>query len=373
MLLSNSQLERLRYVADPGADGVIAEIAQAGEVDLVNQVMRHLMAGDQSAIAGLPPRIRTWLEQTAHLPKWVQPERLARAQELFKVQGVPICSILGTASLVDCYACIKGVQVLNFTHRLDKDPYRRIGETLQYVLLVMAPGALQPEGRGMWAVQKIRLMHGAIRYLIRRSGRWNERALGLPICQEDLLGTLMTFSYTVMRNLRRVGLRVTAQEAEDYLYYWRAVGEMMGVRPELIPQNMRAARLLTRRIFRRHQGPSPDGVVMTQALLDLYAQLTPGQGFDGIPASITRHLVGRRVATWMQVPRSPWEPLVELSIPLAWVLDRVLRRSNSVRDLLGRFGLEMLQVQSIEMAGYRRAGFDIPPELRTAWGLGGAT
>lgn len=82
--------------------------------------------------------------------------------------------------------------VLTFSQRLGHDPYRRLGETGQFVLSVTTRGALGPRGQGIRKVQKVRLLHAAIRHLIRRSPGWPEEELGPPICQEDLAGTLGT-------------------------------------------------------------------------------------------------------------------------------------------------------------------------------------
>jgi hypothetical protein len=53
-----------------------------------------------------------------------------------------------------------------YTHRLINHPFRRIVETAQFVLDVMAPDGLGHSGRGVRSAQKVRLMHAAIRHLI---------------------------------------------------------------------------------------------------------------------------------------------------------------------------------------------------------------
>jgi hypothetical protein len=74
---------------------------------------------------------------------------------------------------VYCYAGYPGVKVLTFSRRLDHDAVRRVGETAQFVLAVMTPGSLHPGGRGIRKIQKIRLLHAAIRHLVSSSGRWD--------------------------------------------------------------------------------------------------------------------------------------------------------------------------------------------------------
>ena len=49
-----------------------------------------------------------------------------------------------------------------------------------FVLHVMAPGGLEPEGQGIKAIQKVRLMHSAIRHLVKKTGRWMKKKMAPP-------------------------------------------------------------------------------------------------------------------------------------------------------------------------------------------------
>jgi hypothetical protein len=365
---TDAYLDSLRREGDPEADELITSLSQKGETGAVNAILRTLLQNDQAIPSELPDEVAAYLHRTGRLPSWADRARIERASRFFMAHGLAIAAILGTASLVECYACQKGVKVLTFSYRMAQDPYRRIGETTQWLLLVMAPGGLFEGGEGIPAIQKVRLMHAAIRYLIRRTGRWDEAAWGVPICQEDLLGTLLAFSFIVIRGLRRLGVKVSRQEAEDYLYFYRLVGRMLGIRPEAIPTNEPEAAAATRAIYGRHQGPSPEGVQMTHALLEMYAHLTPS-ALDGLVPALLRYLIGDRVADWMAVPHSPWRPALEQSGCLGSLVDRLLRRHPPLRKAVERFGYHLLTRQAIAMAGYERASFTIPTALRKAWGM----
>ncbi|WP_318506550.1 oxygenase MpaB family protein [Bacillus sp. T3] len=153
----------------------------------------------------LPDTIEFWLKDTANCPENVDLARIRNATDLFQEHGIAITFLLSTSSLVNCYAARTGVKVLTFSYRLGQNAYRRIAETGQFVLHVMAPGGLEPEGQGIKAIQKVRLMHSSIRHLVQKTGRWNEKENGIPICQEDLLGTLLTFSIVIINGLRHLG------------------------------------------------------------------------------------------------------------------------------------------------------------------------
>jgi hypothetical protein len=369
--LAGAELEALRQEGDPPADRLVAGLAQGGEVEAVNRLLGRLFANRQAVPADLPEPVADWLRETGRLPEGADPERLERAANLFLEHGMVIALILSTASLVECYAAVKGVKVLAFTYRLGQNAYRRVAETAQWLLFVMAPGGLTtPQGEGIRAVQKVRLLHGTIRYLIEQTGRWDGAAWGVPICQEDLAFTLMTFSYIVLRNLRRLGFPVTAQQAEDYLYAWNVIGAMLGIRPDLLPANMAEAQAFVELFRRRHHGPSTEGVAMTGALLEMHRDLMPGELFDGEMPALVRLLVGDQVADWMAVPYTSWHGLVaRYHRAVGARLGEAERRLGPVQHLVGALGLALMKRRAFALSGYRRAGFAIPTRLRDAWGV----
>jgi hypothetical protein len=118
---------------------------------------------------------------------------ISQGEDVFGEFGLHLVAALFCASLPECYAVAKGAHVLVFTARMSKHPFRRIVETAQFVIDVMSPDGLGEYGMGLRTAQKIRLMHAAIRHLCKTQADWNPDC-GEPINQEDLAGTLMTFS-----------------------------------------------------------------------------------------------------------------------------------------------------------------------------------
>ena len=51
----------------------------------------------------------------------------------------------------------------------------------------------------------------------------------MPINQEDLAGTLMTFSCVVLDALKKLRVGYSAAEGEAFLHAWKVVGHFMGV------------------------------------------------------------------------------------------------------------------------------------------------
>lgn len=364
-------LEHLRTIADPEPDAVISELITSQQVEVANRILRDLVRNQQTIPTELPDNIENWLRATDKLPDHADSDRLERAAQIYIEHGVTISLILVTASFIECYAAAKGVRVMTTTYRLGQNPYRRVAETAQFLMTVMQPGGLtRDEGEGIAAIQKVRLMHCAVRHYLRQTGQWDAAALGEPICQEDMLGTIMCLSYVVLECLEKLEIHLTAQEAEDYLYLWRIAGEMLGCLPEYLPATVAEARELTLAIRRHAQGPSEEGRAMTKSLLDMHADLIPGEAFDGVVPAIMRFLAGDEVADWLGVPRSHWDAIVRNGPGLAKFFDRLDDSSGPLADLVDRLGLSLLTRKAYAYTDYQRAAFDIPTSLRDAWHFG---
>jgi hypothetical protein len=242
-------------------------------------------------------------------------------------------------------------------------------ESGQFVLSLLSREAFFEQGHAIPALQKVRLMHAAVRYFINKSGRWQTDELGLPICQEDLLGSLMAFSVSVLRGLARLGFEVTPEQAEDFYYLWRVAGEMLGIRPDIIPATFAEAETVADMIERRHSGPSPEGVQLTLALLQMHQHLLPEKLFEGALASMIRLMVGDQIANWMQVPHTRWESVTNHVPVLGHLLHNVEPRSALIRHALGLASRAFLATDAFVMSGLRRTRFEIPSDLRSAWGM----
>jgi hypothetical protein len=115
----------------------------------------------------MPDEIRAYLVETLPLPDWADMGKIKRGQQLFETWGLEIACCLFCASLPSAYAAAKGVKVLYLTARLDTDARRRVMETGQFLIDVLTVGGLDDEhGKGRRTIQRVRLMHAAVRHLI---------------------------------------------------------------------------------------------------------------------------------------------------------------------------------------------------------------
>jgi ER-bound oxygenase mpaB/B'/Rubber oxygenase, catalytic domain len=366
---TDNVLDPMRQVTDPLADAAVAEAFQQGQADAVNTLMRTLIENDDLPSDQLPQGIREYLATSAQMPAWMDPARLQVGERVFWRYGPEIIMNLFCYGLPSCYAAAKGVQVLALTTRLFSNPTRRVIETAQMVVDVMAPGGLAARGRGIRTAQKVRLMHAAVRYQIATHRLWNP-AWDQPINQEDLVGTLLAFSWVCLDGLRQMGFELSVDEADSYLHSWNVVGHLLGIREALLPTQVAHAEALVRAIQRRQYAACAEGQMMTRALVAMMQHYIPGNIFDAFPAALIRFLLGEDYADLLAVERhrlaevllGPWRHLFALK-------DDLMDHASALRRLSEIFSRKLIEGLLLVGRGGQRVAFSMPTELRQTWGI----
>ena len=254
-------------------------------------------------------------------------------------------------------------------------------ETGQFLIDVLTVGGLDEHGKGRRTIQRVRLMHAAVRHLIKarneqQPGMWHPD-WGTPINQEDLAGTRSSFSYVFAEPMRRLGVRVPAQDVEAYLHLWNVIGHLLGLRRRTAAcATIADATALVDTIRRRQFEASPEGQELTRALLDLMDELTPVHRFDGTIPPLIRHLIGDETADLLlhsevgsrRPPRAarPARQLV-LRARLGPGRPRPPRYQLASRMAARSGGICCTGFQ-VERGG-ERAPFDIPDHLARNWEL----
>lgn len=372
MAWSDEALEALRSVGDPLADGVVADLSDRGAIASANALLADLRRNGQALPDGLPAALATYFETTAQLPPWADAALIRRGEGLFRRLGMDAVMVLFCSSLPQCYACENGAHVLGFTGRLLGDTRRRIVETAQFVLDVMDDGGLGPRGRGVRSAQKVRLMHAAIRHMASASPEWRGDLWGLPINQEDLAGTLLTFATVVLDGLKQLGAELKEADERAYLHVWRVIGHILGVREDLLAsmQDPADARELFAAISARQRNPSDVGRALAAALVEFLEEMTPGTMFDGFPPRLMRHLVGDEVADNLALAQAQGDDLLlSLLRNLTRFADGLQAQSAVIAHVSAYFSQGVLTGLEWVQRGDREVTFAIPPALRHDWRL----
>ncbi|SDI07576.1 hypothetical protein SAMN05192558_101739 [Actinokineospora alba] len=363
------QLDALRLEGDPLADAVIADLVATGQVDEVNAVLAEFRGNDTPIPENLPESVRSYLTATDDPPAWADLDRVARAYEFFADDGVHVASVLSFGAMVNCYAQPRPSRVLDLTHRLNQ-PHRRLSETSQFVVNLMAPNPFGSGGAFVPTIQKTRLIHAAVRHFVSQSPEWDAERDGVPVCQQDLLGALLIFSVQVLEGMRRIGISVTEQEAADYYYVWRVTGALLGIKTDAMPETLAEAEHLNATLVRASYGPSPEGIKLTKGLLDLYRDLFPGKAFDAAVPAMVRQVVDPDVADWLQVPKSRgWTRAVGAASRVMRWLERREDDNRVARAVLDKAGTLLLTGSVRTLTNGQSTTLSIPEDLRGHWNV----
>ncbi len=285
---------------DPVADEVTRALAAEGNAWAASALLRTVRRNGDELPPELPEVVREFLQNESQLPDWAEPQRLARAAE-WADRHLPYLSVsLLAASMPLLFAGAKGALLLRATGRLEDDVDRRVNETGRYVLEVVRPGGFEPEGSAIAATLKVRLIHAAVRHHLQdKVTREGE----IPISQQEMVATLLGFSVVALRSLERLGVRISAQQAEDYFHLWRVIGALSGIHNELLPDNVVDARRLLDAYLVQVVEVNEDSQVLTSVLIDGMERHMPRIMRD-VPRRLVRYLIGDRIADLLAVPEA---------------------------------------------------------------------
>ncbi|MQY12839.1 hypothetical protein SRB5_29780 [Streptomyces sp. RB5] len=368
MTCTDASMDALRESGDELADAVVATMFERGEVGTFNTLMRYVSTAGSPLPDGLPDVAREYLEATATPPAWVDWDEMERARLFFIDNNVHISTALSFASMPACYLIPHAAKLLSASHALNF-PAKRMAETGQFTVYLMQPDAFEAGSRFVPAAQKVRLLHASIRYHLARGDRWDTASLGVPICQEDMIGGQMAFSLLVLDCLHRLNIHMSTEGAEAYYYAWRVVGAMLGVDQDAAPRTLEDARGFLDLYMTRHMGPSAEGAHLTRQLIDMYEEIVPGTFFDPVVSALIRYLLGDTCADWLEVPATAWDNVTRLVPTLLGVLETIEDRSPLGAWALDRLGhlTSVLELSSLTRG--RVMHYAIPEQLKKDFGV----
>ncbi len=187
---------------------------------------------------------------------------IARGRDLFVRYGDEISAALLLSALPESYAAEWGAPALIAHGDLVWQLPRRIRQTALFLVgvltdtgpyVVTTPArrggrkggpsvvndnetpVIDPESTLFQQCVGLREFHAGIRGLLNKDthtpAAWTSRSApkSVPLNQEDLLATLLSFSVTALRVLEKFGIVVDHDDREAYLFVWNLVGACLGV------------------------------------------------------------------------------------------------------------------------------------------------
>ena len=297
---TDSRLAALRAQGDAEIDELLAgldDMTRDEVIELYRKFVRAQLDLDPDL---WPAELITWWNQPQHLPPWADEQKIARAAK-FSEQWLP--ELLATyllGSLPTAYAGSKGALALSRISLLGQADslMRRVLETLLFVLRVNEHDGLTAGGSGVELARKTRVFHGLVRVMITRFAvdvrqpkgmgtKWDTKTDGVPVNQEDLLGTLWTFSITPLERIERAGATISDADKDAVVHLWCVVGHFLGIgassSPPLLPMTYRDAAHCWSRIQEHQFGTSPQGKDLTEALIAALPRARSGPRLAGPP------------------------------------------------------------------------------------------
>lgn len=295
---NNELLNEMRQQQDPIADAVVQSYFPRKKQDLQEKLDTIQINADLNSIESSSP--------LNDLAKDIQDKSTRgtasydQGKSFFDNNASDIMLLLGFLSLPYCYAAANGAEVLVKSKRILEKPAQRLAETAHFVFDVFHKNAFEPQGNALVSILKVRLMHAVTRWYISQS-EWDIDTYGQPVNQEDMAGTNLSFSLMVVRGLRKMGRLIHAEDALAYIQYWNHIGEMLGLRLELLPQDNKEAHTLEKAIRKRQFKASEAGKKLTGSLLTYYIETAEGTPLEGKVKPMLEFLLGDSVCNLLGV------------------------------------------------------------------------
>ena len=341
-------------------------------------------------------------------------EAIKHAQRFFDDNGVAVLAALFHASLPEAYLGRRGVQVLDATGELSLNWSRRIQETGQFLVNVLSPtpdlwrddrSSLHTGEFGARMALRVRLTHAAIRWMLREQltaaargsadGRdlpldslllsklqgttvWQQRLItaGLenemhlpPLNQQDLTGTVGTFTTVVFRALERLGVPYADDQREAFHILWHVVARHLGVVD--VPIGVTEMDATYDHLARKLQGPSAAGQRMAKALMQELAYPLP-RPMQGAPAFITRYVIGADHANGLEIEEGGYLELLLTQTGALGQLAKWAQAGPLRRVSVGQLSRTVTQYALrafIAQARWSERGLTVDPRIAAKWGI----
>ncbi|KAL4904431.1 hypothetical protein BDW74DRAFT_168451 [Aspergillus multicolor] len=274
---------------------------EAPKRDLLALLENH--AGNDSKLQELWTEINT-------VPDWVDWDQVKRGQEVFFRYGMPIMNVLSFQSLLGGMGASRVVETLARTGGFSAEVVRRrLLETLQHILQVsLSVESMKPGGAGHQSSVRVRLLHSSVRTRIlslrkEKPDYYDLEAFGIPISDLDCIGTINTFSTSVVWiGLPRQGIYLREREIEDYIALWRLVAYYMGT-PHEVFSDKPTAKAFMESMLKFEVDPKPIGQVLAKNIVIGLENTAPSFASKEFMEAMARHLNGDKLADRLDLPK----------------------------------------------------------------------
>lgn len=301
-LYTHKYLDKLRFKSDILADDVVSEFVLHVSKDDLSVGIQEVFSGNFEKYKDFPV-FQEYLRLTSSLPHDTNFKDLEIGRTIFKLYSPEIHIILMLKSLPECYACGNGAKVLYQTGNSKTNNgsnthiVKRLRETADFVHDLL--NKITKEGfskEAINAIQKTRLIHAFSRYFIIHHKKWDIQKLGIPVNQEDMIGTLMSFSIGVIEGVEKLDVQLKENQKQAYYHTWKIIGNLLGIIPDVLPETYQEGKKLSKAVLLHQINYTIESKELIHSIISTLDEINPIPSIKGIPQSLLHFLVDEEVS-----------------------------------------------------------------------------
>ncbi|KAI9695209.1 MAG: hypothetical protein M1820_008845 [Bogoriella megaspora] len=244
------------------------------------------------------------------MPEWVDWNQIARGQDVFYRYGGAAFTGLAYQSLLGGMGAARVVETLARTGGFSpKVARRRLFETTQHILqCTRSLESVQPGGEGFASSIRVRFLHAAVRNRIlklaaQRSDYYSVEKWGVPINDLDSIGTIVTFSATLIwLAFPRQGIFLRQQEIIDYIALWRYIGYLVGCPTEHFATPEKAKAIMET-LLMHEIAPTETSKILANNIIRSLENQPPSYASGSMLVASARWLNGTELSDRLGLPR----------------------------------------------------------------------
>jgi hypothetical protein len=299
-LYKDANLDLLRKQGDDLADQLVIFLIQ--NLDWIERINSWEQIPSHHEIEHFPDLLKQYLSFFHSKPGFIDPKRVSAAQDFFHNNANLYLSLLGFYSLPYCYAFADGAQVLVRSKRITEEIGVRLSETALFLMDAFYPGTFLTNDQKLITLAKVRLIHAFSRYFVSLYAKDWDPAWGIPINQEDLIGTNLAFSLMVVRGMEKLDRFPGKEVLENLLHYWKVIGFYLGLYVDYWPETAKEAYELEKLIRKRHLKSSEAGRILIGSLLNYYKTSIPEKSIAAVVDQFVGYFLGKEASEALGLP-----------------------------------------------------------------------
>ena len=256
-------------IGDPLADAMMEDLSGVSTQEQTLLFMAALQERDWEDLSDAPSSAKKFFEDTENVPDWVDFDSFIPGIRMFHRNSHLILGAFVGGTLVEGFATNIS-KAFFISGRVRDQGVRRLRQNNRHMIEIFMPDGLTMDGDGWKLSVRIRLVHARLRQLLRNSDEWDNGAWGLPISSAHLGYAITSFSARLLDHMERLGADYTDEERGSFMSIWRYTGHVMGIPSSILFRDEEDARHLIQVGSMCEPPPSPESIVMANALSTLH-------------------------------------------------------------------------------------------------------